>query len=271
MTDTKTQIATPQQTWLATIDEETDVLAILDSKSIGSESIPVIKAKVYTEKDEKWNKTSRVGIERKQWDAKKEITEDLEVRVIMCTTNYQLSIKDGDNFSISESTSESYPMRPDVIGFDWKNKYYYNIESQEAFRDKHPTKELLKWQDLKKYIIVYMDTKYGLCKMYLKPSQYAWAYIEKTWYRYNDPIEHTLRYVEKQIPVWLYNKTFVLKANSYEKNDIAIAYPEFTNQKDDPITNEYARPLVSSIISKIKSAEKNILENEEWSNGEKPF
>lgn len=256
-----TEIVAKQETNLAEINE-TNVLDMLDQASMSSKQVGMatIKAKAIKE----WDKT-RLFLERRQWELTKEVDEELRVRVILSTEQYQLSAKNGDNFSTVAVTSEVFNWNQwlKIYNFLLQEKLYHEIPDMQHFTKLYPKDTLKKNEELKRYKIVYLETQWGIAKMYLKPSQYVGCFLEKSWYRYNNPMEETLGSIEKKYPVKWYNRTFKLEAKSYEKNWFTITYPAFTDPQEDDFDPTTATKYFNEIVWGIRAWEQARIESGE--------
>jgi len=106
-------------------------------------------------------------------------------------------------------------------------------------------------------------TERGIAKMYLKPSQYVWCFLEKSGYKYNEPMKDTFGDIEKRYPVKRYNNLFDVTAKKYEKNGFTIAYPAFIEWKTDELDSTEALKIFKEIIGGITESEKSKTDSED--------
>jgi len=252
--------AEKKETAITTVNKG-NVLDFLDQSSLSQQAMgpTTLKAKVKKVDGEK----DQLILEIRQGELKTEVQE-LDCRIILWTDQYQLSRKTADSFMTVATTSELYPGRTDPqYLFDHEQKLYEEIEQLTDFTKRYPKDQLKKTEELKRYKILYIQTEMGIIKLYLKPSQYVGCFLEKSGYRYSDPIKGTLGEIEKRFPVKWYNHTFTIKPAMYQKNDFDIAYPEFTNPQPSEFDPEEALKVFQEITRGIQNAEKSRMDSED--------
>lgn len=250
--------AQKKETAITTLDKG-NVLDFLDQSSLSQQAMGPTTLKAKRDKEQK-----KAYLEIRQGELKT-VVEELDCRIILWTDQYQLSRKSDDNFGTIATTSELYPGRTDPqYLYDHEQKLYEEIEQLTDFTKRYPKDQLKKSEELKRYKILYVKTEMGIIKLYLKPSQYVGCFIEKSGYRYSNPIEGTLGDIEKKFPVKWYNKMFKIRPAVYEKNGFDIAYPTFVEPTDSKFDPQEALLIFNEIIWSIKSAEKSRMDSEDW-------
>lgn len=221
--------------------------------------MPSMKTKTLKEKTKDGKETTRIVLERKQWELKKEIIMPIVVRILFRTYQYQLSEDRAEWFGMKASTCEYFPGRTRPFIIKHHEHLIREVENIDEFKELYPKENLWKKEDLKRMTILYLETQRGICKMYLKPSQSVWAKEDAKGYRYDKPLDDSLGFIEKRY-MKLYNVVFNLTAESYEKNGFTITYPKFTAPEE--IQPVELSDKINQIIQHIYQTEQKYQDHE---------